>query len=214
MSPPNKKITIIGLDEAGRGPWAGPICAAAVAISPHESAPLDTRDSKKIPEAMRELIASKIKGTLRYAIATISAQEIDRGGVHQANRLAFELALETLLQTHPELTSSAHQIVIDGNPYKGIQIPTAEFFQKGEDKFPAIAAASILAKTHRDKILRDIHQQHPQYGFANHKGYGSKGHQEALQIHGIIPGIHRMSFKPIAKIRLRQDDLFFTGTEK
>lgn len=202
-------MTLIGLDEAGRGPWAGPLCAAAVAIA-HETVPNNTKDSKKLSEKTRESTAKEILTNLRYAIVTISAEEIDKIGLGPANRIAFERAYQKLVLTYPELLLNPHRVLIDGNPHKGIKIPSPEFFQKGEDKFPCIAAASILAKTHRDQILREIHHSHPNYGFESHKGYGTKSHQEALAKYGPLPSIHRRSFAPIAKFfqKPRQPDFF------
>lgn len=193
-------MILIGIDESGRGPWAGPICAAAVALAPGEHVPLHTKDSKKLPEILREEIAREIRSTLRHAVVSIPVEEIDLFGVHKANKKAFEQALEELLKAHPEIPKQESRVLIDGNPMAGCSIRRAEYFQKGEDKFSCIAAASILAKSQRDKFMRELEGKFPLYHFAKHKGYGTALHQAALKEHGPLHGVHRKSFSPIAKL--------------
>lgn len=189
---------LCGVDEAGRGPLAGPVYAAAVILDPKR--PIEgLRDSKKLTEAQREALAPEIKEkALAWAVAEASAEEIDRLNILQATFLAMRRAVEALA-IKPEL------VLVDGNrlpklPYR------AEAVIKGDDKIPAISAASILAKTARDAVLRDYETQYPGYGFAQHKGYGVKAHIEAIEKLGILP-VHRKTFEPIkSMLRAQQGE--------
>lgn len=179
---------ICGVDEAGRGPLAGPVMAAAVILNPDRPI-LGLRDSKKLSEQKRDVLAIEIKEhALAWAIAECSEQEIDELNILQATMLAMRRAVEAL-QIAPTLA------LIDGNrcPVMAVR---SEAIVKGDDKVPAISAASILAKTARDHALAKLHLQYPQYAFDQHKGYPTALHLERLREHGVSP-IHRKSYAPV-----------------
>lgn len=184
---------ICGVDEAGRGPLAGPVMAAAVILDPnHPIAGL--RDSKKLSEAQRDLLAIEIKQyALAWAIAECSEQEIDSLNILQATMLAMRRAVETLKLT-PSLA------LIDGNrcPVMAVR---SEAIVKGDDKVPAISAASILAKTARDHRLAQLHLQYPDYALDQHKGYPTALHLARLKEFGVSP-IHRKSYGPVKALLL------------
>lgn len=179
---------ICGVDEAGRGPLAGPVTAAAVILDP--TRPITgLRDSKKLSEAQRDALAIEIKEkALAWAIAECSEQEIDTLNILQATMLAMRRAVEALKIT-PTLA------LIDGNrcPVMAVR---SEAIVKGDDKVPAISAASILAKTARDHLLAQLHLQYPEYALDQHKGYPTALHLERLKQHGVSP-IHRKSYAPV-----------------
>ena len=179
---------ICGVDEAGRGPLAGPVMAAAVILDPaHPIAGL--RDSKKLSEAKRELLAIEIKKhALAWCIAECSEKEIDELNILQATMLAMRRAVEGL-SIKPTLA------LIDGNRCPVMSVPS-EAIVKGDDKVAAISAASILAKTARDHVLMQLHEQYPQYALDQHKGYPTALHLERLREHGVAP-IHRKSYAPV-----------------
>jgi ribonuclease HII len=179
---------ICGVDEAGRGPLAGPVMAAAVILNPlHPIAGL--RDSKKLSEAQRDVLAIEIKHyALAWAVAECSEQEIDDLNILQATMLAMRRAVEALRLT-PTLA------LIDGNRCPVMQI-RSEAIVKGDDKVPAISAASILAKTARDHALAQLHLQYPQYALDQHKGYPTALHLARLKEYGVSP-IHRKSYGPV-----------------
>ncbi|MDB5753858.1 MAG: ribonuclease [Massilia sp.] len=179
---------VCGVDEAGRGPLAGPVYAAAVILDPRR--PIEgLRDSKKLTAERRNELAPQIKHyALAWAIAECSHEEIDAINILQATMLAMRRAVEAL-KTLPTIA------LIDGNrsPVMAIRChPIVE----GDDKVHAISAASILAKTARDAALVALHQLYPQYGFDQHKGYGTRLHLERLREHGACP-VHRRSFAPV-----------------
>ena len=177
-----------GVDEAGRGPLAGPVFAAAVILDP--ARPIaGLRDSKKLSEAQRDALAIEIKAkALAWSIAQSSEQEIDTLNILQATMLAMRRAVEGL-PTQPTLA------LIDGNrcPVMAVR---AEAIVKGDDKVQAISAASILAKTARDAALQVLHEQYPHYAFDQHKGYPTALHMERLRLHGVSP-VHRKSYAPV-----------------
>jgi ribonuclease HII len=179
---------ICGVDEAGRGPLAGPVFAAAVILNPAK--PIEgLRDSKKLNEAKRDVLAMRIKAdALSWSIAQCSEAEIDSLNILQATMLAMRRAIEGLHLT-PSLA------LIDGNRCPVMSI-YSEAIIKGDDKVPAISAASILAKTARDAALVILHQQYPHYAFDQHKGYPTALHMERLQMHGVSP-VHRRSYAPV-----------------
>jgi ribonuclease HII len=187
---------ICGVDEAGRGPLAGPVFAAAVILD--VSRPIDgLRDSKKLTEARRDMLAPLIKAhALAWAIAEASEEEIDKLNILQASMLAMRRAVEAL-STVPTLA------LIDGNRCPVMKIQSIAVIG-GDDKVDAISAASILAKTARDAALVALHAQYPQYCFDQHKGYGTALHLERLREHGASP-VHRRSFAPVRA--LLQPDL-------
>lgn len=174
-----------GVDEAGRGPLAGDVYAAAV-ILPEGLAIPGLDDSKKIPETRREALAPVIKEqALAWSIASASVEEIERLNILQAALLAMRRAFEGL-SLSPVLA------VVDGNqpPELPVQVTT---LIHGDARSASVAAASLLAKTARDAALRELDAQYPQYGFAAHKGYGTKAHYEAIAAYGLCPA-HRSSF--------------------
>ncbi len=182
---------ICGVDEAGRGPLAGPVFAAAVILDP--ARPLvGLRDSKKLSEARRDLLAPLIKAqALAWAIAEASEAEIDQLNILQATMLAMRRAVEALSVT-PTLA------LIDGNRCPVMKIQSIAIVQ-GDDKVDAISAASILAKTARDAALVTLHASYPQYAFDQHKGYGTALHLARLREHGASP-VHRRSFAPVRAV--------------
>jgi len=188
---------VCGVDEAGRGPLAGPVYAAAVILDPRR--PIEgLRDSKKLTEARRDELAPLIREhALAWAIAECSCEEIDSINILQATMLAMRRAVEAL-QTLPTLA------LIDGNRCPQMDV-RAHAIVEGDDKVNAISAASILAKTARDAALVRLHGLYPQYGFDQHKGYGTPLHLERLRLHGPSPA-HRRSFAPVRN--LLQVDLF------
>ena len=188
---------VCGVDEAGRGPLAGPVYAAAVILDPRR--PIEgLRDSKKLTEARRDELAPLIREhALAWAIAECSCEEIDSINILQATMLAMRRAVEAL-QTAPTLA------LIDGNRCPQMDV-RAHAIVEGDDKVNAISAASILAKTARDAALVRLHDLYPQYGFDQHKGYGTPLHLERLRLHGPSPA-HRRSFAPVRN--LLQVDLF------
>lgn len=176
---------VCGVDEAGRGPLAGPVCAAAVILPPNvEIAGLN--DSKKLSDKRRRELFPVIKErALAYAIAIADHQEIDSINILQATLLAMERAVKNL-SVEPDV------LLIDGNREKDFGFPV-ETVIRGDSRSASIAAASILAKVTRDDYMFEIAEKYPQYSFDIHKGYGTKAHYAALREHGPCP-IHRMTF--------------------
>ncbi len=182
---------ICGVDEAGRGPLAGPVFAAAVILHP-ERPIAGLRDSKKLTEAKRDALAPLImQNAIAWAIAEASEEEIDKINILQASMLAMRRAVEAL-STVPTLA------LIDGNRCPVMKIQSIAIVD-GDNKVEAISAASILAKTARDAALVRLHAQYPQYGFDQHKGYPTALHLERLQLHGVSP-VHRRSYAPVRKV--------------
>lgn len=182
---------VCGVDEAGRGPLAGPVFAAAVILDP--SKPIaGLRDSKKLSASRRDQLAPLIqRDALAWSIAQCSAAEIDELNILQATMLAMRRAIEGL-SVVPTLA------LIDGNRCPVITVRT-EAIIKGDDKVVEISAASILAKTARDTLLREMHTRYPQYGFDQHKGYPTALHLARLREYGITPE-HRRSFAPVREL--------------
>ncbi|MFT5531854.1 MAG: ribonuclease HII [Burkholderiaceae bacterium] len=187
---------VCGVDEAGRGPLAGPVFAAAVILDPaHPISGL--RDSKKLTEARRDALAIEIKAhALAWSIAECSHQEIDDINILQASLLAMKRAVDTL-SILPTLA------LIDGNrcPVMAVR---AIAIVGGDDKVDAISAASILAKTARDAALVVLHAQYPDYAFDRHKGYPTALHLERLRLHGVSP-VHRRSYAPVRRLLAQGD---------
>ncbi|HYD81410.1 MAG TPA: ribonuclease HII [Paucimonas sp.] len=187
----HEEQVICGVDEAGRGPLAGPVFAAAVILDPDKPI-AGLRDSKKLSEAQRDALAAEIKeNALAWSIAQCSEQEIDALNILQATMLAMRRAIEGLRVT-PTLA------LIDGNRCPVVGVLT-EAIVKGDDKVPAISAASILAKTARDAALMQLHAQYPEYAFDQHKGYPTALHLERLRMHGASP-VHRRSYAPVRAV--------------
>ena len=179
---------IAGVDEAGRGPLAGPVVAAAVILD--ELAPIKgLRDSKALGARTRERLFDEIRAkALCCSIAQASAAEIDALNILQATLLAMRRAVEGL-RLRP------HEVLVDGNRLPALAMP-AQAIVKGDAKVQAIAAASILAKVQRDRLCLALHAQYPHYGFDGHKGYPTPAHLAALRAHGACPQ-HRRSFGPV-----------------
>jgi ribonuclease HII len=183
---------VAGLDEAGRGAWAGPVSAAAVILPPdaHVSEVLHgVRDSKLMTPRQRARWAEVIKQTaLGWGVAFATHQEIDELGIVPATRLAMTRALE-LVGLHPG------HLLLDAIRLPGVDIPQQALI-KGDQRCFSIAAASVLAKTGRDALMAALDEPYPGYGFGRHKGYGTRFHHEMLHLLGPSP-VHRMSFKPL-----------------
>ena len=177
-----------GVDEAGRGPLAGPVVAAAVILD--DLQPIrGLADSKVLTPQRRAELYDEIRAkALCSAVAEASVEEIDRLNILQATLLAMQQAVQAL-RLKPV------RVLVDGNQLPVLDI-LAEAVVKGDALVPAISAASILAKVHRDRWCVDIHSRFPQYGFDEHKGYGTPAHLEALRVHGACP-LHRQSFAPV-----------------
>lgn len=181
----NGYSTICGIDEAGRGPLAGPVCAAAVILP--EGCIIDgLDDSKKLTEKKRDYLFEVIKEkAVAYSIATASEKEIDKINILQATFLAMNRAFEAL-SVKPDFA------LVDGNRDPGLPVPTLTVI-KGDSLSASVAAASVLAKITRDRLMLEADAKYPEYNFAKHKGYGTKLHYEALTEYGPCE-IHRMSF--------------------
>ena len=176
---------ICGVDEAGRGPLAGPVCAAAVILPPNIEIP-GLNDSKKLTDKKRRELFPIIKEmAISYGIGYASHEEIDEINILQATYLAMERALAQL-DPKPDLA------LIDGNRAKDFGIPVKTVV-KGDSLSASIAAASVLAKVSRDDLMLQLAEEYPQYGFEIHKGYGTKAHYEALRTYGHSP-VHRLTF--------------------
>ena len=182
---------VAGVDEAGRGPLAGPVVAAAVILD--ELHPIKgLADSKQLTARRRERLYDEIRAkALCCSIAQASAQEIDAHNILGATLLAMQRAVQGL-RLRP------HKVLVDGNRLPALSMP-ATAIVKGDALVAAISAASILAKVHRDRLCAQMHEQHPQYGFDAHKGYPTAAHLAALRAHGACPQ-HRRSFAPVRAI--------------
>ncbi|HYA26980.1 MAG TPA: ribonuclease HII [Thermodesulfovibrionales bacterium] len=184
---------IAGIDEAGRGPLAGPVVASAVVLPPGRRI-RGLRDSKKVPEKEREsLFFDVLCSCLDVGVGIVDAETIDRVNILESTRLAMQMAVK-------DLTFGADLLLIDA-----IVLPSAEIAQvsmiRGESRSASIAAASIIAKVVRDGIMRDYDSIYPEYGFAHHKGYSTKEHMERIILHGPCP-IHRRSFEKVLSLPL------------
>ncbi len=189
-----KQCWIAGVDEAGRGPLAGPVYAAAVIL--HPARPIaGLADSKKLSATQREKLFEVIQHeALSWAIATASVEEIDTLNILQASLLAMQRAVEALAPRPQE-------ILVDGLYCPRVSM-SARAIVKGDSKEPAISAASILAKVARDGEMRKLHAQYPHYGFDAHKGYGTAAHRAALAAHGVSP-VHRRSYAPVRNLLIK-----------
>jgi ribonuclease HII len=181
-------LAVAGVDEVGRGPLAGPVTAAAVILDP-TAIPEGLNDSKKLTARKRAVLEKLIKQSANWAVAHASVAEIDEHNILRASHLAMERAINAL-------TPAADSALIDGNMIpRGLMIP-AQSVIKGDAKSVSIAAASILAKEARDRIMQELATEFPGYGWETNAGYPSKAHRDALITLGITPH-HRRSFKPI-----------------
>ena len=183
---------ICGVDEAGRGPLAGPVYAAAVVFKPETRAPRGVADSKVLAPSVREALAVQIKErALAWSVSWASVEEIDRLNVLQASLLAMKRAVESL-------AIAPHEVWVDGLHLPQLAVPTRGIVD-GDARIKVISAASIIAKTERDAEMRRLHEQFPQYGFDQHKGYPTPEHLRALRKYGACE-IYRRSFAPVRKL--------------
>jgi len=192
MQEHQRKATIVGVDEAGRGPWAGPVVAAAVYFT--GPIPAGLNDSKKLSDKRRRDLVEPIKTASCWAIGVASAEEIDRLNILQATFLAMERAIRGL----GELPVNV-RVLVDGNRKPAlpwVRPDSVETVVKGDSKVSQISAASILAKVYRDDLMAELDRQYPGYGFAVHSGYGVPAHHDALRRLGPCPA-HRRSFAPV-----------------
>jgi ribonuclease HII len=193
-------LLICGVDEAGRGPLAGPVSAAAVILD--DANPIEgLADSKKLSEKQRDKLAPIIRErALAWAVAYAEVDEIDQLNILQATLLAMKRAV-LALNIQPQ------QVLVDGLYCPQTGIPSLAIV-KGDSKVAAISAASILAKTARDALMLDLHQQYPNYGFADHKGYPTAAHLAALREHG-VSAVHRKSFRPVRELLPQGYEAFY-----
>jgi ribonuclease HII len=186
-------VLICGVDEAGRGPLAGPVSAAAVILDANKPI-IGLADSKKLSERQRDRLAIIIRErALSWAVAYADVGEIDQLNILQATLLAMRRAV-LALHIQPQ------QVLVDGLYCPQTGIPS-QAIVKGDSKIASISAASILAKTARDALMLELHQTHPHYGFADHKGYPTAAHLVALRKHGVSI-VHRKSFRPVRELLL------------
>lgn len=188
MAIPADSVRVAGVDEAGRGPLAGPVVAAAVLLDPDR--PIDgLTDSKKLSAGRREAFDARIRAeALAFAVARVEPDEIDRLNILQASLVAMQRCVAALALVPASVR-------VDGNRAPDFGLP-AEAWVGGDARDPAISAASILAKVERDRLLVALEDEYPGYGFAAHKGYGTRAHLEALQRLGPCPA-HRRTFAPV-----------------
>jgi ribonuclease HII len=197
-----RRADVCGVDEAGRGPWAGPVFAAAVILSPRRAVP-GLNDSKKLTARQRETLEPRIMArALAWGVGSATVEEIDALNILRATGLAMRRAIEAM-GVHPVLA------LVDGNYAFPLPCPV-ETVVKGDTTHEAIAAASILAKTARDRVMIELDARHPGYGFAAHKGYGVKAHAQALSARGPC-AIHRVSFAPIRAVLAARIDRTIQG---
>ena len=193
-------MAIVGVDEAGRGPLAGPVCAAA-AILPSDYQNDLINDSKQLTAKQRDALYDEIKAhALSYGIAFATAEEIDRMNIYAATQKAMKEAIA-------QLNVPYQLILTDAMPLRGLSVPVVPII-KGDAKAMCIAAASILAKVTRDRYMEELERAYPQFSFGTHKGYGTKKHMEELDKYGPIEGVHRKTFAPVAKFYTKQLTVF------
>ena len=196
---------LAGIDEAGRGCLAGPVVAAAVVFTDHTRIPAGLNDSKQLTESRREELREQLlnEPSVKWGIGEVSAEEIDRSDILRATWKAMALAVAQVIPP-------AQFILVDGNPVHGLPLPSQNIV-KGDARSASIAAASILAKTHRDHLMIRAAEEFPGYGFEIHKGYGTELHLNSLKNLGVTP-LHRKSFAPVHSIlfppEFTQQDLF------
>jgi ribonuclease HII len=195
-----EQFLLVGVDEAGRGPLAGPVVAAAVVFPPECRLITGLRDSKLLPAGVRARLAIRIRSrALGFGVGAASAREIDRLNIRVATALAMHRALRRLLRRAP-LDSRPHRILIDGLPLPEIGYPH-DALVDGDALCQSIAAAAILAKTVRDCLMHRLAAHYPGYGWETNVGYGTPEHQEALRLRGPCRH-HRQSFEPVSQLHL------------
>ena len=196
----DKVKLIVGVDEAGRGPLAGPVVAAAC-IFPRAYINNDINDSKQLSEKKREELFDVIlENAVAYGVGIVSAEEIDKINIYEATKKAMKEAIANLKHSYD-------LILTDAMPLKGFDVEVVPII-KGDAKALPIAAASIIAKVTRDRMMKELGEKYPDYGFEIHKGYGTKKHMDALKKYGAIKGVHRYTYKPVAKIELQEMNIF------
>jgi len=189
----SKPKIICGMDEAGRGPWAGPVVAAALSFRKKDLRIVGLKNSKALSAEKREQFYKILTSKTDFAVGSATHEEIDNLGLIKATNLAFSRALESLMKKiTPDL------LIIDGRDKFNLQVPYISVI-KGDEKIKIIACASIIAKVERDKIMKQYAKKFPFYGFDKNMGYGTKRHQQGLKEHGICK-IHRKSYKPVARL--------------
>ena len=193
----NEKIkVIVGVDEAGRGPLCGPVVAAAC-ILPRTYINEKINDSKKLSEKKRELLYDEIiNNALSYGVGIVDSKRIDEINIYEATKEAMHLAIS-------QLKIDYDLILTDAMKLKDEKVDVIDII-KGDAKCQCIAAASIIAKVTRDRLLLNMDEKYPEYGFKSHKGYGTKKHIEAIKEHGIIDGFHRETYEPIKSLLLER----------
>jgi ribonuclease HII len=182
---------IAGVDEAGRGPWAGPVVAACLVFDEKIKPIVALNDSKLMTHRTREEAYEWLTANFKYGVGVVAQEIIDEINILQATKLAMKQAIESL-EVKPDL------LLIDALKLSNVNIPQRGII-KADSKIWCVAAASIIAKVTRDRLMFYYHKKYPEYGFDRHKGYGTKIHQEALKKNGICP-LHRKSFRPIKEI--------------
>ena len=196
---------VVGIDEAGRGPWAGPVVAGAVVFlkkNIDEYLLENLNDSKKLSEKKREILFEKImqakeKGDLLVGIGEASAKEIDCVNILQATFLAMNRAVDGLGK-QPDFA------IVDGNQKPKGLVCESETVVKGDARSYSIAAASVVAKVYRDRLMKDLAKKYPFYAFEKNAGYGTKAHIDGLNKYGVAEGVHRVSYKPVLAILERK----------
>lgn len=200
LANPASAGVVIGVDEAGRGPLAGPVVAAACVLG--ADAPDGLDDSKKLSAKRRAVLEPLIQSSCRWALGTVEVEEIDRINIFAATMLAMSRAVGALVG---ELGAEPEEVLIDGNMTPAGRVGewrwSARAIVGGDGLEPSISAASILAKEHRDRLMREAARAHPHYGWERNMGYGTAEHLEALRRHGPSP-LHRRSFAPVAQLAL------------
>ena len=181
--------SVAGVDEVGRGCIAGPVVAVACILDPACPLPDGLNDSKQVTPERREEIAVELReNCIAYAVGSVEATEIDRINILEATKVAMRHAIAAL-------SPAAAYLLIDALQLKGISVPQRSII-KGDSVSASIAAASILAKTYRDGLMRSLDSSYPEYGFSEHVGYGTKVHREAIRTHGPCP-LHRLTFRGV-----------------
>ena len=193
----NEKIkVIVGVDEAGRGPLCGPVVAAAC-ILPHTYINEKINDSKKLSEKKREQLYDEIiNNALSYGVGIVDSKRIDEINIYEATKEAMHLAIS-------QLKIDYDLILTDAMKLKDEKVDVIDII-KGDAKCQCIAAASIIAKVTRDRLLLNMDEKYPEYGFKSHKGYGTQKHIEAIKEHGIIDGFYRETYEPIKSLLLEE----------
>lgn len=188
-------IAMIGIDEVGRGAWAGPLLVMGARLKPGKKLPEGLRDSKKLTAKRRRELAEQILEVCDMGEGWVSPDMVDKLGLTDALKCACLLTVERLQ------AKSGDKIILDGNVdyFKDSKFTNVDVVPKADDKYPLVSAASIVAKVLRDSLMKEYDKEMPQYKFGSHVGYGTKAHLEALQRYGVT-NIHRLSFKPVAKI--------------